>query len=452
MIFKSDTRKCVDIPGSDMTNGNKIQIWDCNNNKNQMWYFDGLYIRSGINDQKCLDVPGSDYTNGNKLDLWDCNGLANQQFKGGGTYQWELVASPGKCIDLYGGDTTNGKLLEIWDCVSPGPDRTHYDDPFTHGGGCLRDETLASFDGIAGRICSPPCGSDGSCPQDKPAGVTATPNCGGGSGGGANTGCVLGCSSSLPGKGQNATDGQCGANASCKKNGLCTYDDGPAPAPTPPPPAGQTHYGDPANGCLSDEVETRVTGVPGQLCIAPKGDSCPQDKPAGVTAIPRGVFSHTGKGDWWCALVCSISLPIRNQKVADGQCGAATCHPDPGQNYGVCTYAEQPSPGQTHYGDPGNGQDNCLSDETDTEINGVPGQFCAPWCNSDGSCPQDKPTGVTANPQCTVNNGIDVTDRCALVCATSLPITDQKVADSQCGAATCHPLSGQNYGVCTYAE
>jgi hypothetical protein len=121
IVFEPDVNKCVDIPNANMTNGNKLQIWDCNGGKNQMWYFDGLYIRSGINDQKCLDVPGGDYTNGNKLDIWDCNGLGNQQFKGGGTYQWESVASPGKCIDLFGGDTTNGKLLEIWDCDSPGP-------------------------------------------------------------------------------------------------------------------------------------------------------------------------------------------------------------------------------------------------------------------------------------------------------------------------------------------
>jgi hypothetical protein len=60
----------VDLPGSDTTNGNTIQIWDCNDQKNQQWYFDGLYIRSGINDQKCIDVPGGDYTNGNKLELW----------------------------------------------------------------------------------------------------------------------------------------------------------------------------------------------------------------------------------------------------------------------------------------------------------------------------------------------------------------------------------------------
>jgi hypothetical protein len=439
MLFKSDTDKCVDIPGSDMTNGNKIQIWDCSNNKNQMWYFDGLYIRSGINDQKCLDIPGGDYTNGNKLDLWDCNGLSNQQFKGGGAYQWESVASPGKCIDLYGGDSTNGKLLEIWDCASPEPGRTHYDDPNKHGGSCLSDEAAASFTDIPGDFCSPYCASDGSCPQDKPAGVTATPTCGD-IGGSSTKYCLLQCSS----------DGQCGTDGSCKSNGYCTYDDCPAPAPTPPPPAGQTHYDDPGKGCLSDENQINVPGVPGELCVpgCNSDGSCPQDKPTGVTANPQCVL-HKG-GDSRCALCCAISLPIRDQKVADSQCGAATCHPYPGQNYGFCTYAEQPKPGQTHYGNPGHGagRGDCLSDEMGIELDGISGQVCAPLCNSDGSCPQDKPTGVTANPQCAIDTQ---GNRCALCCAVSLPIRDQKVADSQCGAATCQPVPGQDFGICTYA-
>jgi hypothetical protein len=440
ILFNSGVMaKCVDIPGSDMTNGNNIQIWDCNNNKNQMWYFDGLYIRSGINDQKCLDIPGGDYTNGNKLDLWDCNGLANQQFKVAGTYQWESVANPGKCIDLFGGDTTNGKLLEIWDCDKPAPGQTHYENPYN--GLCLSDEVATHLLHTPGAYCAPYCGSDGSCPQDKPAGVTATPACDVSPSGGKNTLCVLQCES----------DGQCGAKASCKKNGACTYDDGPAPPPTPPPPSGQTHYDDPAKGCLSDETESNFDFVPGEMCTpyCHSDGSCPQDMPRGVTANPRCAFGSAGKATL-CAMVCAISLPITDQKAADSQCGIATCH-DTGQNFGVCTYAGHPLPGQTHYGDPGQGGGvgDCLSDESASSIPGVPGEFCAPVCNSDRSCPQDKPAGVTAIPQCFLKNNVGLS--CALVCAISLPIKDQKAADRQCGAATCYPMPGVTYGVCAYA-
>ena len=98
-------------------------------------------------------------------------------------------------------------------------------------------------------------------------------------------------------------------------------------------------------------------------------------------------------------------------------------------------------PGTDPYGGPGQG---CLSDETSCYAPGVPGHWCSPACSGGGSCPQDKPVGVTANPQY-------ADEGCALVCAASLPIIDQKAADSQCGAATCHPYPGQSFGICTYA-
>jgi hypothetical protein len=222
-----------------------------------------------------------------------------------------------------------------------------------------------------------------------------------------------------------------------------TYDDGPAPPPTPPPPSGQAHYGNPATGCLSDEAPNAFSKVPGNWCAAGcnNGGACPQDKPVTVTANPQCISMVGGGGV--CALVCATSLPIWDQKAADSQCGTATCHPVSGQSFGVCTYSEGPSPGQTHYGDPGQG---CLSDEMALDASGVPGKWCSPACSSGGSCPQDKPVGVTANPQCVG------TEHCWLVCAASLPIIDQKAADSQCGTATCHPVPGQSFGMCTYAD
>jgi hypothetical protein len=222
-----------------------------------------------------------------------------------------------------------------------------------------------------------------------------------------------------------------------------TYDDGPPPPPTPLPPSGQTHYGNPATGCLSDEVENNVVGVPGGWCgTGCSSGACPQDKPVTVTANPQCLSMQGGGGV--CGLVCATSLPIWDQKAADTQCGTATCQPVPGQSFGLCTYSQGPSPGQTHYGDPGQG---CLSDETSCYAPGVPGHWCSPACSGGGSCPQDKPVGVTANPQC------DGKQRnCCLVCAASLPIIGQKAADNQCGTATCHPYPGKSFGLCTYAD
>jgi hypothetical protein len=69
--------KCFDLPGGDTTNGNHIQIWDCNEKSNQQWKFDGMYIRynatGSSTPDKCIDLPGGgDAANGAKLQIWDC--------------------------------------------------------------------------------------------------------------------------------------------------------------------------------------------------------------------------------------------------------------------------------------------------------------------------------------------------------------------------------------------
>lgn len=113
--------------------------------------------------------------------------------------------------------------------------RTHYGDPNTIFG-CLSDEVKAKINGLDGDLCIPPCDSSGKCPQDKPAGVTATPSCVLTSSTGDKY-CALTCSSGdLLSPKSLVLDAQCGAKASCKKaqsGGLCTYDDVPKPPSSP---------------------------------------------------------------------------------------------------------------------------------------------------------------------------------------------------------------------------
>jgi hypothetical protein len=60
--------KCIDLAGGDITNGNKIQLWDCNGKDSQLWVYDGLYIRYKGNNQKCIDT-GS-VSKASKLQIW----------------------------------------------------------------------------------------------------------------------------------------------------------------------------------------------------------------------------------------------------------------------------------------------------------------------------------------------------------------------------------------------
>ena len=98
---------------------------------------------------------------------------------------------------------------------------------------------------------------------------------------------------------------------------------GPSP-PTPPTPPTPTkhHYNDPKDGCASDEIEISIQGVGGDFCT-PKSSlfkACPNDVPSGVAAKPQCALQEASTGSKYCALICSPSLPILDQKVADEQC------------------------------------------------------------------------------------------------------------------------------------
>jgi C1A family cysteine protease len=116
----------------------------------------------------------------------------------------------------------------------------------------------------------------------------------------------------------------------------------PSPPPTPPTPPGpapSTHYGDPKNGCLSDELEITIQGIDGDFCT-PKCSlfkPCPTDVPTGVTAAPQCALQDSGSSQQYCALICSPTAEIKDQKAADAQCGPnASCKSV--SFTGLCTY------------------------------------------------------------------------------------------------------------------
>jgi len=112
---------------------------------------------------------------------------------------------------------------------------------------------------------------------------------------------------------------------------------GPSPSPTPgpspsPTPSGKTHYGDPANGCESDEQAVQVQGISGDFCSPPcSNGSCPTDVPSGVTATGECILQDTS-GDQYCALEC-------NPLAYSGECGSASCQ-EVQFGVGICTYSD----------------------------------------------------------------------------------------------------------------
>lgn len=105
---------------------------------------------------------------------------------------------------------------------------------------------------------------------------------------------------------------------------------GPTPPPGPTPSSGP--YEDPANGCQSDEIAIRITGVSGDFC-APQCqgflERCP-DAPSNINGNAQCALSAS-TGDKYCAVICTPG--------GTGQCDAAnqmTCKSI--QGTGICTY------------------------------------------------------------------------------------------------------------------
>merc|ERR1712005_90276 len=100
-----------------------------------------------------------------------------------------------------------------------------------------------------------------------------------------------------------------------------------------------------------------------------------------------------------------------------------------------------PSPSGSHYEDPKGG---CRSDEVSIQVQGVTGGFCSPACTLGIFCPGDKPSGVTAKPQCALQDSSTHKKYCALICS---PTSN----DNQCGTnASCKSI--QLVGICTYDD
>ena len=103
-----------------------------------------------------------------------------------------------------------------------------------------------------------------------------------------------------------------------------------------------------------------------------------------------------------------------------------------------------------HYGPP---PDGCEKDEKSFQIQGIPGGICAPMCTDFLPCPKDTPDGVTAVPQCALEDQ-DGKHYCVLLCQVGSDDSNLRggvVGDAQCGKATCQEVPGQGgVGVCTY--
>lgn len=65
--------KCLDVSGANKNDGAQVIAYQCNNQANQKWFFDGYRIRSQ-DSGKCLDIYNG------KMKMYTCSNNRGQQF------------------------------------------------------------------------------------------------------------------------------------------------------------------------------------------------------------------------------------------------------------------------------------------------------------------------------------------------------------------------------------
>jgi C1A family cysteine protease len=145
-------------------------------------------------------------------------------------------------------------------------------------------------------------------------------------------------------------------------------------------------------------------------------------------------YIRMARGKDMCGIATQPSYPTGAKKAAPSPTPTPTPTPGP-------TPAPGP-PASTHYEDP-NTTGSCMTGEVDIQIENVQGSVCAPACGLFKPCPTDVPTGVTAQPQCALQDASTHKKYCALICSPS----DE---DAQCGTnASCKDVQA-GIGICTY--
>lgn len=125
-IIYNESDKCLDAESQDYSNnGDPVQLWSCNTNSEQQWYYDSSTGQIKNEDGKCLDANSNDFpSQGDMLQLWTCNTNEEQvwsvvQEADGFYIIYVSSTSPAGfwCMDANSNDyPANGDPLQLWSC------------------------------------------------------------------------------------------------------------------------------------------------------------------------------------------------------------------------------------------------------------------------------------------------------------------------------------------------
>jgi len=110
----TESGRCIDVPGANPVDRNRLQVYDCNGTAAQQWTLGSDSTVRALG--KCMDVAGAGTANGTAVQLYTCNGTNAQRFTL--TAAGDLVnLGANKCVDVVNHGTANGSQLQLWDCT-----------------------------------------------------------------------------------------------------------------------------------------------------------------------------------------------------------------------------------------------------------------------------------------------------------------------------------------------
>ncbi|MBM6403297.1 ricin-type beta-trefoil lectin domain protein [Phycicoccus sp. CSK15P-2] len=114
--------KCLDVPNRQFNDGQRVQMYTCNQTVAQKWTFANGRVESS--NGKCLDVAGGATADGTPVQIANCSSNAAQK--------WVLSSAgdlvnpqANKCLDIKDWVNNNGAQLQIWTCAGSANQKWH---------------------------------------------------------------------------------------------------------------------------------------------------------------------------------------------------------------------------------------------------------------------------------------------------------------------------------------
>jgi len=114
--------KCLDVPNAQFVAGMRLQMWDCNNGRAQIFSYDETSQQLRIGNL-CVESWGRGDPQ-DAVGLGSCNGGAKQHWKMVASNDYyQIIGINNRCLELRYGLKDNGAALDIQDCDATKPHR-----------------------------------------------------------------------------------------------------------------------------------------------------------------------------------------------------------------------------------------------------------------------------------------------------------------------------------------